>query len=152
MASNSCDVEDFMAAMLGECSPAYVNNCARTMKALMNHAVKRQFIAASPLTEKIRFEDVPLPELELTDDERLAFLGAFDDERGFKQDVGKRRRDAHVVTSEHFTAPRKFGFGPNLDSDARAFRALPQLEANLRCRDRDGPAQNGSAEPRVGTG
>ena len=34
----SCDVEDFMATMLGECSPAYVNNCARTMKALMNHA------------------------------------------------------------------------------------------------------------------
>ena len=55
-AIRSCDVEDFMAAMLGECSPAYVNNCARTMKALMNHAVKRQLIATSPLTEKIRFE------------------------------------------------------------------------------------------------
>lgn len=37
----SCDVEDFMATMLAECSPAYVNNCARTMKALMNHAVPR---------------------------------------------------------------------------------------------------------------
>jgi hypothetical protein len=24
----SCDVEDFMATILGECSPAYVNNCA----------------------------------------------------------------------------------------------------------------------------
>jgi hypothetical protein len=45
----------------------------------MNHAVKRQIVATSPLTEKIRFEDVPLPELELNDDERLAFLGAFDD-------------------------------------------------------------------------
>ena len=30
---HSCDVEDFMATMLSECSPAYVNNCARTMKA-----------------------------------------------------------------------------------------------------------------------
>lgn len=97
----SCDVEDFMAAMLAEGSPAYVNNCARTMKALMNHAVKRQLISASPLTEKIRFEDVPLPELELNDDERLAFLGAFDDMRGFKEDVASRRRGAHVVTSEH---------------------------------------------------
>jgi len=85
--------------MLGECSPAYVNNCARTMNALMNHTVKRQLIATSPLTEKIRFEDVPLPELELTDEERLVFLGAFDDECGFKQDVTKRRRDAHIVTS-----------------------------------------------------
>jgi len=51
---HSCDFEDFMATMLGECSPAYVNNCARTMKALMNHAVKRQLIPVSPLTEKIR--------------------------------------------------------------------------------------------------
>jgi hypothetical protein len=66
--------------VLADCSPAYVNNCARTMKALMNHAVKRQLIAMSPLTEKIRFEEVPLPELELNDQERLAFLGAFDDE------------------------------------------------------------------------
>jgi hypothetical protein len=65
----SCDVEDFMATILGECSPAYVNNCARTMKALLNHAVKRQLIPSSPLTEKIRFEDVPLPELELNDEE-----------------------------------------------------------------------------------
>jgi integrase len=131
-AIRSCDVEDFMAAMLGECSPAYVNNCARTMKALMNHAVKRQLIATSPLTEKIRFEDVPLPELELNDDERLAFLGAFDDERGFKQDVAKRRRDAHVVTSEHFKTPRKFGFGPNPDSDTtrerfERFRSLKPI-------------------------
>jgi len=118
----SCDVEDFMATMLGECSPAYVNNCARTMKALMNHAVKRQLIGASPLTEKIRFEDVPLPELELNDDERVAFLGAFDNERGFKEDVASRRRDAHVVTSEHFNAPRRFGFGPNPNSESTTQR------------------------------
>lgn len=84
----------------------------------MNHAVKRQLIAASPLTEKIHFEAVPLPELELNDDERLAFLRAFDDEHGFKQDVAQRRRDARVVTSEHFKTPRKFGFGPNPESDA----------------------------------
>lgn len=121
-AIRSCDVEDFMAAMLAECSPAYVNNCARTVKALMNHAVKRQLIATSPLTEKIRFEDVPLPELELNDEERLAFLGAFDDERGFKQDVAERRRDAHVVTSEHFKTPRKFEFGPNPESDTTCER------------------------------
>lgn len=118
----SCDVEDFMATMLGECSPAYVNNCARTMKALMNHAVKRQLIGASPLTEKIRFEDVPLPELELNDDERVAFLGAFDNKCGFKEDVASRRRDAHVVTSEHFNAPRRFGFGPNPESESTTQR------------------------------
>jgi hypothetical protein len=63
-AIRTCDVEDFMAATLAECSPAYVNNCARTMKALLNHAVKRHIIPASPLTEKITFEDVLLPELE----------------------------------------------------------------------------------------
>lgn len=112
-----------MAAMLADCSPAYVNNCARTMKALMNHAVKRQIIATSPLTEKIRFEEVPLPELELNDEERLAFLGAFDDESGFKQDVAKRRREAHVIESEHSHSPRRFGFGPNPDSDATRQRS-----------------------------
>jgi len=119
---HSCDVEDFMAATLAECSPAYVNNCARTMKALMNHAVKRQLIAASPLTEKIRFEEVPLPELELNDEERLAFLGAFDDEFLFKQDVAKRRHEAHVVESVHFQSPRRFGFGPNPDSESTTKR------------------------------
>lgn len=118
----SCDVEDFMATILGECSPAYVNNCARTMKALLNHAVKRQLIPTSPLTEKIRFEDVPLPELELNDEERLAFLGAFDNERGFKEDVARRRRDARVVSSDHFKAPRQFGFGPNPNSESTTKR------------------------------
>jgi integrase len=78
------------------------NNCARTMKALLNHAVKRHIIPASPLTEKITFEDVALPELELSDEERVTFLAAFDDERGFRADVAIRRREAHIVESEHF--------------------------------------------------
>jgi len=144
-AIRSCDVEDFMAATLGECSPAYVNNCVRTMKALMNHAVKRQLIATSPLTEKIRFEEVPLPELELNDEERLAFLGAFDDEPAFKQDVAKRCREARVITSEHFKAPRQFGFGPNPDSESmrkgfERFRSLKPvfvvaIETGLRKMD-----------------
>lgn len=97
-AIHSCGVEDFMAAMLDECSPAYVNNCARTMKALMNHAVRRQLIAISPLTEKIRFEDVPLPELELSDEERLAFLGSL------RTNVGSGRVSRYAVavrTSYH---------------------------------------------------
>lgn len=98
----------------------------------MNHAVKRQVISVSPLTEKIRFEDVPLPELELNDDERLAFLGAFDDESAFRQDVAKRRREAHVIDSEHFHSPRRFGFGPNPDSDStrerfERFRSLKPI-------------------------
>ena len=59
------DVDDFIALMLKECSPAYVNACVRTMKALMNHAVKRRVISASSLTEKIKFEDVQLPEWSL---------------------------------------------------------------------------------------
>jgi integrase len=144
-AIHSCDVEDFMAATLANCSPAYVNNCARTMKALMNHAVKRQLIATSPLTEKIRFEEVPLPELELNDEERLAFLGAFDDESAFKQDVAKRRREARVITSEHFKAPRQFGFGRNPDSEStresfERFRSLKPvfvvaIETGLRKMD-----------------
>ena len=142
---HSCDVEDFMAMTLKECGAAYVNTCARTMKALMNHAVRRRVIAASPLTEKIKFEDVPLPELELNDAERMAFLGAFNDEAAFRADIAKRRKEAHVVTSEHFTVPRQFGFGLNPDSEATRllflrFRALKPifiaaLETGLRKSD-----------------
>jgi integrase len=142
---HSCDVEDFIALMLKECSPAYVNACVRTMKALMNHAVKRRVISASPLTEKIKFEDVQLPELEFNDEERVAFIGAFDDEEGFRADVAGRRREAHIVTSPHFNAPRKFGFGPNPESDAtrllfERFRSLKPvfvvaLETGLRKSD-----------------
>lgn len=142
---HSYDVEDFIAAMLKECSPAYVNAAVRTLKALINHAVKRRVISTSPLTEKIKFEDVLLPELELSDAERVAFLRAFDDEAGFRADVGKRRREAHVVTSEHFKAPRRFGFGLNPESEAtkaafERFRALKPvfvvaLETGLRKSD-----------------
>ena len=63
-----------------------------------------------------------LPELELNDEERVAFLGAFDNERGFKEDVARGRRGAHVVTSEHFKAPRRFGFGPNPDNESTTKR------------------------------
>jgi integrase len=142
---HSCDVEDFMALTLKECSPAYVNACVRTFKALLRHAVKRRVIAASPLTEKIKFEEVLLPELELNDAERVAFLGAFDDEAAFRADIGARRREAHVVTSEHFKAPRRFGFGLNPASDAshylfQRYRSLKPafvlaLETGLRKSD-----------------
>ena len=142
---HSCDVEDFIAQMLRECSPAYVNAAVRTMKALLNHAVKRRVIPASPLTEKIKFEDVQLPELELSDAERVAFLGAFDDCAGFRADIASRRREAHVVTSEHFNAPRRFGFGLNPESAAtqelfERFHALKPvfvvaLETGLRKSD-----------------
>jgi hypothetical protein len=138
---HSCDVDDFIALTLKECSPAYVNASVRTLRALINHAVKRHVIAASPLTEKIKYEDVQLPELELNDEERVAFLGAFDDEEAFRKDVACRRREAHVVTSEHFKAPRKFGFGLNPDSDAtgevfgrfRAMKAIFIVGLERRC-------------------
>jgi integrase len=142
---HSCDVDDFIAGMLKECSAAYVNAAVRTLQALLNHAVKRRVISASPLTEKIKFEDVQLPELEFSDAEKLAFLNAFDDLAAFRADVAARRREAHVVTSEHFKAPRRFGFGLNPESAAtqdlfERFRALKPvfvvaLETGLRKSD-----------------
>lgn len=138
----SFEVDTFMAEMLADSSPAYVNNCVRTLRALLNHAVKRHLIPASPLTEKITFEDVELPELELSDAERVAFLDAFENEAEFRADVAKRRRDAHIVESEHFTAPRQFGFGPDPEGDTvgawfARFRSLKPifvvaLETGLR--------------------
>lgn len=55
--------------------------------------------------------------MELSDNERVAFLAAFDDERGFRADVATRRGEAHIVESEHFSTPRRFGFGPNPESE-----------------------------------
>jgi integrase len=122
-AIRSCDVEDFMVATRESgCSPAYTNNCVRTMKALIGHAVRRQLLDASPLRDKIEFEDVDLPELELSDDERVAFLAAFDDEAAFRADVAGRSARGHNVVSAHFSSPRKFGFGPNPESDATRYR------------------------------
>jgi len=122
-AIRSCDVEDFIVATLKSgCSPAYTNNCVRTMKALIGHAVRRHLIDASPLRDKIEFEEVELPELELSDDERVAFLAAFDDEAAYRVDVAGRRALGHNVVSAHFSSPRKFGFGPNPESDATSYR------------------------------
>lgn len=44
--------------------------------------------------------------------------------------MAKRSRDAHVVDSEHFEAPRQFGFGPNPNSDAmkRRFERFRSLK------------------------
>lgn len=145
-AIRSCDVEDFIVATLKSgCTPAYTNNCVRTMKALLGHAVRRGLIAASPLRDKIEFEDVVLPELELSDAERVAFLAAFDAEASFRADIAGRRALGHTVVSAHFVGPRTFGFGPNPASDATScryqrFRALKPvfvvaLETGLRKTD-----------------
>lgn len=122
-AIRSCDVEDFMVTTLQSgCTPAYTNNCVRTMKALLGHAVRRGLLAASPLRDKIEFEDVVLPELELSDGERVAFLASFDDEVAFRADIARGRASGHDVASIHFAAPRRFGFGPNPESDATLYR------------------------------
>ncbi len=81
----------------------------------------------------------------MNDEERLAFLAAFDDETGFRADVATRRGEAHPLESEHFSTPRRFGFGPNPESETTrrrfaVFRALKPifvvaLETGLRKSD-----------------
>jgi integrase len=81
----------------------------------------------------------------VSDEERVAFLAAFDDEQGIRADVATRRGEAHNVESEHFSTPRRFGFGPNPESETTrqrfaVFRALKPvfvvaLETGLRKSD-----------------
>jgi integrase len=83
--------------------------------------------------------------LELSDDERRRFLGAFDDESRFRRCFSESRPEGRVVSSPHFGVPRVFGGGLRPDGEAlgyyfQRFRAtkplfVVALETGLRRSD-----------------
>jgi integrase len=103
-------------------SAAYINDAVRLLKTLLYQAVERDVIAEHPMKKRVRKEPENLPRLELEQQERMAFLAVFEDERKFRALVAAERRLGPVRESAAFAEPRRFGGGMRPDGDAaRAF-------------------------------
>jgi len=65
-------------------SQAYINTVLRVLRKVVHRAVQYREINAFPFLAKGKWADEKLVKNELSDDERRAFLAAFDDRAGFK--------------------------------------------------------------------
>src|ERR1700759_2458380 len=65
-------------------SPATINSCLHLTRKILKHAWRRRILTDYPLREKLPLLPEPVVQNELTVEEREAFLGAFDDESGFR--------------------------------------------------------------------
>jgi integrase len=116
---SSVVVADFTVQMRNErFAASYINDCVRVLKMLLHQAVERDVIATYPLKKRVRKEKEPLLRLEMTDDERRAFLGAFNDSPGFAAFLARSQRKGGVVESDRFAHARVFGGGLRGDSAA----------------------------------
>jgi integrase len=85
---------------------------------LLRQAVEREVIAVYPLKQRVKREKEQILRLEMSDAERRAFLGTFDDYARFSADIAATHKRGKVVTSRHFANPRRFGGGLRSDSGA----------------------------------
>jgi integrase len=139
----SATVQDFVAALRADgLSASSIGDYVRTLKVFLNQAVNREVIDAFPLRRKLTLPKEEKLRLELSPEERLRFLAAFDDERGFRAYLARNRASGKVVASSRFRSPRVFGGGIRPDGRAaeiyfsrlRAMRPLfvVALETGLR--------------------
>jgi len=110
-------------------SGATLNGYANILRLLVNYAVTFDVIDESPFKKPIAREKVHLPKNELSDDERTAFLRAFDDREAFIAHLRARHHTGRVVACERYPTPRSFGGSRRWDSAAAEelwlrFRAL----------------------------
>ena len=118
-AISSVSVADFMVGTRIEgFAASYINDCVRVLKMLLHQAVERDALDVYPLKKRVRKEKEPLLRLEMTDDERRAFLAAFDDFPAFAAFLARSQRKGKVVQSDRFAQPRVFGGGLRGDSPA----------------------------------
>ncbi len=138
---NSALVQDFAAKLSKEgYAPATRNRILSILRKLLRDGVAREILPAYPLRERLpRAKEVPL-QLELSVEERVNFLGAFDDEARFSATVVSEACAGKVVKCARFRAPRNFGGGLTATGAAGYFarfrRAKPlfvvALETGLR--------------------
>lgn len=84
---NAALVRDFVVNLKAkELSAATINGRIAVLRQILNDAVEREIIPASPV-RKYPHEKVEPLRLELSDDERVRFLAAFDDRDGFRKAV-----------------------------------------------------------------
>jgi integrase len=102
-------------------SAAAINQALAILRKYLRDAVDRGELAAYPIRGKLPLEREDRLELELSTEERHAFLAAFDDEEAFRRDLETRRSKGTVATSPYFGAPRSFGGGRRPDGEAARF-------------------------------
>jgi len=92
----SAHVDDVVAAMRKKThdekhySNAYINTCLHLLRSILMHAYRRRFLQEPPFArDPIHFLPEQPVQNELTTAERDAFLGAFDDEAGFRNHFAK---------------------------------------------------------------
>jgi len=97
-------------------SGATLNGYANILRILVNYAVTFDVIEESPFKKPLAREKVNLPKNELTDDERAAFLNAFNDREAFLAHLRAQHRTGNVVSCARYPTPRAFGGNRRWDS------------------------------------
>jgi integrase len=95
---------------------ATLNGYANILRILVNYAVTFDVIEESPFKKPLAREKVNLPKNELTDDERAAFLSAFNDREAFLAHLRAQHRTGNVVSCTRYPTPRVFGGNRRWDS------------------------------------
>ena len=116
--------EGFRARGTGEVrpySPAAINQALAVLRKYLRDAVDRGVLEVFPIRGRLPFERETRLELELSTEERLAFLAAFDDEEAFRRDLEATRSKGTVATSPRFGSPRSFGGGRRPEGEAAGF-------------------------------
>jgi integrase len=120
----AADVKGFVSRMKADSYDATtINNAYGKLRKYLLDAVDRGVLEAFPIRERPRAwrQKEPKLRLEFSEEERAAFLSAFDDEAGFRDLVTKKRSTGTVATSVHFGGkPRSFGAGRRPDGKATA--------------------------------
>jgi len=101
---NAAVVRDFLteAEAQGFRTPT-LNGLLSVLRRVLSDAVERQELAYYPIQGRLPIRREEPLRLELTNEERSAFLAAFDDETGFRQLLASRR--AASATPEKFVLP-----------------------------------------------
>jgi integrase len=102
-------------------SAAAINQALAILRKYLRDAVDRGELAAYPIRGKLPLEREGRLELELSTEERHAFLAAFDDEDGFRRDLEAMRSKGTVATSPHFGGPRSFGGGRRPEGESAGY-------------------------------
>jgi hypothetical protein len=104
--------EDFTVYVKGkEKAPPTTNFALRLLRKILHHARRRKVIPGVP--ENFHFAKETQLKLEMSDEEQIRFLAAFEDRKGFVAYLAKnQKRSGKVVRSAHFGfKERSFGGG-----------------------------------------
>lgn len=129
---------EFRSQLVAEgVSAATANRHVTLIRMLLNEAWQRGVIPANPVpTGSVKpLKEAPSVVAYFSDEERDAFLAAFDDEAGFRADIEARREQGPVVSSRAAVVPRRCGGGRRGDSEAtgRAFKRFASAGPYFLC-------------------